>query len=57
MESVKSIQLSRTLHFFILEDKTMIKVVTYTEYQVLKVIGHDVRIIKADDKKATIVIK
>ena len=30
--------------------------VTYTEYQVLKAIGHDVRVIKADDKKATIVI-
>lgn len=34
----------------------MIRNVTYTEYQILKVIYHDVRIIKADDNKATIVI-
>jgi len=32
------------------------KNVTYTEYQVLTVISHDVRVIKADDHNATIVI-
>ena len=34
----------------------MIKTVTYFEYQVLKVIGKNVRILHADDTTATIVI-
>ncbi len=34
----------------------MIKKVTYFEYQTLKAIGKKVRILKADDNSATIVI-
>ena len=34
----------------------MIKTVTYFEYQTLKVIGKKVRILKANDTAATIVI-
>lgn len=34
----------------------MIKKVTYFEYQTLKAIGKEVRILKADDNSATIVI-
>lgn len=61
MKSVRSIELLRALHFFIYQKTrrttTMIKTVTsYFEYQILKVIGKNVRILHADDTTATIVI-
>ncbi len=42
--------------FFILEDKTMIRTVTYFEYQALKVIGKKITVLKANDNTATIII-
>ena len=54
--NVKSIELSRTLHFFISGGTTMIKEVTYFEYQALKVIGKKVTVLKANDSTAIVVI-
>ena len=43
-------------YIFLRRTITMIKKVTYFEYQALKAIGKKVRILKADDNSATIVI-
>ena len=57
MKSVKSIELSRDFALFYLGGTTtMIKTVTYFEYQALKVIGKKITVLRANDNTATIVI-
>ena len=55
MQSLLNCQ--ETLHFFILGGTTtMIKTVTYFEYQTLKVIGKKITVLRANDNTATIII-
>ena len=50
-------KLNKSINYiFLRRTITMIKKVTYFEYQALKAIGKKVRILKADDNSATIVI-
>ncbi len=56
MKSVRSIELSRGFALFYFRTTTMIKTVTYFEYQTLKAIGKKITVLRANDNTATIVI-